>query len=98
MRGVAIAPRDERITDLLARIDLEVLVEGYAGAPRRRGGATTTFHCPHPAHDDRRPSFTVSRSGDRQRFRCWSACGVTGDAIDLLKWLEGCTTSEAIDR
>ncbi len=83
----------DRIPSLKGEVDLAALVERYAG-PGRTSGGRTTFRCPHPAHDDHRPSFTVH--GDR--WRCWSACDRSGDAIDLLVWLEGLTTAEAIER
>jgi DNA primase len=86
------------LRDLVARVDLCSLVERYT-APGRASGSTVTYHCPHPAHTDYSPSFTVSTSRDgRQRARCWSQCEWSGDALELVKWLEGCDTSEAVRR
>lgn len=48
-----------------------------------------------PFHDDSRPSASVDFS--KERFICW-ACGVGGDAIDLLVSQEGLTFSAALDR
>jgi DNA primase len=48
-----------------------------------------------PFHDDSRPSAQVDFTN--QRFRCW-ACGVSGDALDLLVTQEGLNLSAAIDR
>jgi DNA primase len=93
------ATLSDRIPDLLARVDLAAEVERRAGPPSRVSGGTFTFHCPHPSHDDRTPSFTVTIEGaNAGRWRCWSACGTGGDVIDLLVWLDGCTKAEAIDR
>ncbi len=84
---------DDRIPEILERVDLVALVHEFAGVPRFSGGRAT-FSCPSPSHEDRHPSFTA----DARRWRCWSACGASGDALDLLVWLEGCTMSEAIER
>lgn len=74
-------------------MDLSALVERYAGAPTRG-----RFHCPNPHHEDRHPSFTVSRTRTgRQAARCWS-CSWHGNALELVKWLEGCDTAEAARR
>ncbi len=85
--------RPDRIPDVRQRVDLAALVEHYAG-PGRTTGTKTTFRCPHTSHEDHSPSFTVT--GDR--WRCWSQCDRSGDAIDLIAWLESCSTAEAIDR
>lgn len=85
---------DERIPELLARIDLEELVGRLGAVEAKRSGGTTTFRCPAPGHEDRTPSFTVKEG----RWRCWSACARSGDAIDLVVWLQGCTTAEAIEQ
>jgi len=76
------APLDNRIPEILARVDLASLVDRYAGQ-KRRVGARATYRCPSPDHDDHHPSFTVEAG----RWRCWSACARSGDAIDLLMWL-----------
>ncbi len=84
---------DDRIPELLDRIDLVALVQEFAGPPRFSAGRAT-FRCPSPSHNDHHPSFTV----DHRRWRCWSTCDARGDALDLLVWLEGCTMAEAIER
>jgi DNA primase len=84
---------DDRIPEILERVDLDGLVVRCGGVEAKRSGGRTTYHCPHPAHEDRNPSFTVKDG----RYQCWSACGVSGDAIDLLVWLKGCTKAEAIE-
>jgi hypothetical protein len=85
----------ERLSELVSRVDLVHLVETYAG-PGRRVGTVTKYRCPHPSHPDRHPSFdvTLSKSG-RQVAICRSTCGFYGDALELVKWLEGWSTAEA---
>lgn len=93
-RGRNSAPR-EPLSDLVRRVDLAALVEQYSG-PGKRSGASVLFSCPNPAHPDRHPSFEVNtRTG---RARCYSQCGFSGDALDLVKWLEGLDTGQAADR
>ena len=91
--------RDTNIRDALDRVDLAALVSRFAG-PGRSNHATTTFRCPHPDHDDRTPSFTVTRHRDgRHRWRCWSRCDASGDAADLLVWLgRARDTADALDQ
>lgn len=48
-----------------------------------------------PFHDESRPSAVVD--WERQRFRCF-ACGVNGDAVDLLQEREGLSRAQARDR
>ena len=48
-----------------------------------------------PFHDDSRPSASVDFTNNR--FICW-ACGVSGDALDLLVNQEGISLSAAVDR
>jgi len=91
------APRME-LSELVARVDLPALVERYAGHGRHSGGGWL-YCCPHPDHPDRHPSFSVrqDRSG-KWWWRCHSQCGEGGDALDLLKWLEHLTTTDAAGR
>lgn len=84
---------EDRIPDILARVDLVELVGRLGGTEAKRSGGSVTFHCPHPGHEDRNPSFTVKAD----RWKCWSVCAAGGDAVDLLEWLKGCTKAEAID-
>jgi hypothetical protein len=88
----------EPVRDLIARVDLAAVVERYAGPGRRQGGRWL-FSCPNPQHPDRHPSFDVGVDRDGvQRARCRSACGWSGDALDLIRWLDGCDTGEAVRR
>jgi DNA primase len=75
-------------------VDLYSLVEKYAG-PGRTSGNTVTCSCPNPAHPDYSPSFTVSTHNGKQSAKCWSQCAWSGDALELVKWLEGINTGEA---
>ena len=84
---------EDRIPELLARVDLVELVGRLGGVDAKRTGGTVTFHCPSPGHEDRNPSFTVQG----RRWKCWSVCAAGGDAIDLLVWLRRCTKAEAIE-
>lgn len=85
---------DDRVPTILERIDLLGEIERRAGPPVRTSGGTATFHCPHPDHPDQRPSFTVKDG----RWRCWSACDIGGDAVDLFVWLDELSKAEAIER
>lgn len=85
----------EELHDLIARVDLVRLVERYTPLIRRNG-STWLYRCPNPAHDDRNPSFTVSVHNSRELARCWSSCGWSGDALDLIEWLENLDRVPAI--
>ena len=77
---------DNRIPQIIERVDLVDLVSRYGGAQAgsERAG-TVTFHCPNPSHADTNPSFTVNVA--RGTWKCWSQCDTGGDAIDLLLFL-----------
>lgn len=84
------------IPELIARADLDRLVTRYAALSKRTARATT-YHCPHPLHEDKNPSFTVSTSRNgKQVARCHSQCAWHGDALDFLKWIENVNTAEAL--
>lgn len=87
----------EPLSELVDRVDLPTLVESYAGQGRHSAGKWT-FRCPHPAHDDRSPSFSVfqSQSG-KWRAHCF-ACDFDGDALDVVRWLDGGDVAAAADR
>jgi DNA primase len=95
-RGAPAYP--EGLSELVSRVDLNHLVERYAGTGRR-SGRTITYSCPNPGHADQHPSFTVTTTAKgKQLARCWSLCGWQGDALELVKWLENLTTGEAAER
>ena len=82
--------RDDRIPQILERVDLGALVVKEGGVESNRPG---TYRCLGPGHEDRTPSFTVKDG----RWKCWSLCAQGGDPIDLLVWLRGLTKAEAIE-
>jgi len=67
----------EFIDDLLARTDIVDLINRRV--PLRRGGKD--FHACCPFHDEKTPSFTVSR--EKQFYHCFG-CGAHGTAIGFL--------------
>jgi phage/plasmid primase-like uncharacterized protein len=76
-------------------VDLNQLVSRYTGNGRT-SGKVTTYSCPHPAHPDTHPSFTVTTNGNgKEVAKCFSQCAWHGDALELVKWLEGLSTGEA---
>jgi len=83
------------LSDLVSQVDLNQLVSKYTGNGRT-SGKVTTYSCPHPAHADAHPSFTVTtNSKGREVAKCFSQCAWQGDALELVKWLEGLSTGEA---
>ena len=89
----------DSLASLVARTDLAQLVEAYTKTPPRRSGGSFLFSCPNPVHADRNPSFSVSKDRNGKEWaRCQSACAWHGDALDLVKWLEGLDTKEAAQR
>jgi len=89
----------DSLASLVARTDLAQLVEAYTKTPPRRSGGSFLFSCPNPVHADRNPSFSVSKDrAGKEWARCQSACAWHGDALDLVKWLEGLDTKEAAQR
>jgi len=83
------------LSDLVSQVDLNQLVSRYTGNGRT-SGKVTTYSCPHPAHADTHPSFTVTtNSKGREVAKCFSQCAWQGDALELVKWLEGLSTGEA---
>ena len=65
------------IDDLLARIDIVDLIDGFV--PLRQAGRNYSALCPF--HDEKTASFTVSR--DKQFYHCFG-CGANGSAIGFL--------------
>jgi DNA primase len=91
---------DDRIPEVLRRVDLDALVVSHGGREARSSGGRTYFHCPGPDHDDEHPSFDTydPAAGGPRRWACRSVCGRSGDAIDLVVWLTVCSMAEAIDQ
>ena len=65
------------IDDLLARTDIVDLIDGFV--PLRQAGRNFSALCPF--HEEKTPSFTVSR--DKQFYHCFG-CGANGSAIGFL--------------
>ncbi len=78
------------IDDLLARIDIVDIIDGYV--PLKRAGRNHQARCPF--HDEKTPSFTVSQ--DKQFYHCFG-CGANGTAISFLMEYGGMTFPEAIE-
>jgi DNA primase len=86
--GVAIP--QNFIHDLLNRIDIVDVVERYV--PLKKAGANYEARCPF--HNDKSPSFTVSRS--KQFYHCFG-CGAHGNAIGFLMEYNGMTFPDAVE-
>ena len=89
-----IRAQGENLADLVQRTDLYQLVERYTGSGKAHGH-TVTYSCPNSNHPDFHPSFTVATINGKQTAKCFSQCEWQGDALDLVKWLEGLSTGEA---
>lgn len=78
--------------DVLARVDLEQLLDHLTGpADQRR-----RWHCPERDHPDEHPSVTVRVNADgTQRWRCWSG-DHGGTAIDAVIAAHGSDVATAL--
>lgn len=78
-RGERVSGRIPRqfIDDLLQRVDLVDLIDGYV--PLKKSGSNYVARCPF--HNEKTPSFSVNR--DKQFFHCFG-CGASGNAIGFL--------------
>ena len=81
---------DTFIQDLLARTDLVELIE--TRIPLKRSGSNYTARCPF--HDEKTPSFSVSRT--KQLYYCFG-CGAKGTAISFLMDYDRLSFPEAIE-
>lgn len=72
-----------------ARVDLAELVSHYL--PLRRAGTSLIARCPF--HDEKSPSFHVSR--DKGLFYCFG-CKASGDVFDFYQRIEGVSFPEAL--
>jgi len=78
------------IDDLLARVDIVDVIDGYV--PLKRAGRNYQARCPF--HDEKTPSFTVSQ--EKQFYHCFG-CGANGTAIGFLMEHAGMTFPEAVE-
>lgn len=81
---------DSFIDDLLARIDIVDLIESYV--PLRKAGKDFQALCPF--HDEKTPSFTISR--DKQFYHCFG-CSAHGSAIGFLMNYRNLEFVEAVE-
>lgn len=85
------------LEEVLVRTDLRSLLDEVTQSNGRQGRAAK-WHCPSPDHPDRDPSVTVtSDHRGKERWRCWSNADHRGDAIDLVRTVQGSSASEAAD-
>lgn len=82
----------EIINEVLRATDI-VEVVGRALELKPSSGGRFLALCPF--HQEKTPSFTVSR--DRQTYHCFG-CGKGGDAISFLREFDGLTFTEALQR
>ena len=78
------------IDDLLARTDIVELIN--ARVPLRKAGKDYQARCPF--HDEKTPSFTVSR--EKQFYHCFG-CGAHGTAIGFLMEYDRLEFPEAVE-
>jgi DNA primase len=78
------------IQDLLARVDLVDLID--ARVPLKRSGTSFVARCPF--HNEKSPSFNVSR--EKQFYHCFG-CGAHGNAIGFLMEYDRMTFPEAVE-
>lgn len=67
----------EFIKDLLVRVDIVDLIDSHV--PLKKSGSNFVARCPF--HNEKTPSFSVSRK--KQLYHCFG-CGAGGDAINFL--------------
>lgn len=82
---------DEKLREIRESVDLVALVSEYV--PLRRQGARFVGLCPF--HQEKTPSFGVSRGKDF--FYCFG-CHESGDAISFLRKVEGLAFMEAVEK
>ena len=80
---------DSFIQDLLARVDIVDLVDGYV--PLKKTGANYAACCPF--HNEKSPSFTVSPT--KQFYHCFG-CGAHGTAISFIMEYQGLGFVDAV--
>lgn len=67
----------------------------------KKSGSSWVGRCPHPAHDDRNPSFTVYKTNtDSWAWKCFS-CPVppkySNDCIGFVRWLKDIDFNSAVE-
>ena len=79
---------DELIEEVRTRNDIVDVISGYVRLQKK--GSSYFGLCPF--HNEKSPSFSVSRQ--KQMYYCFG-CGATGDVIDFVSRLEGISPKEA---
>ncbi|MET0339605.1 MAG: DNA primase [Polyangiales bacterium] len=82
---------DEKLREIRESVDLIALISEYV--PLRRQGQRYLGLCPF--HQEKSPSFGVSRGTD---FYYCFGCQATGDAITFLRHVEGLGFVEAVEK
>src|SRR5574344_418664 len=80
----------EFIDDLIARVDLVNLIDSRVRL--KKAGKNYSACCPF--HNEKTPSFTVSR--EKQFYHCFG-CGAHGNALDFLMNYERLDFVDAIE-
>ena len=82
--------------DVVARTDLAELVRELSDGEGRPNASWFVFRCLSPTHEDRTPSFCVSKRSDSAKWKCFG-CGVEGSGpIDVLVRFQGMSVPAAI--
>lgn len=81
---------DDVLEDILSRIDIVELIQGYI--PLKRAGRNFKTNCPF--HHEKTPSFMVSP--DRQIYHCFG-CGESGNAFKFLMRYDRMEFREAVE-
>ncbi len=80
---------DELVEDVRTRNDIVDVISEYTGLKR----AGTSYKCCCPFHNEKTPSFVVSR--EKQMYHCFG-CGVGGNVYTFIMKYENMTFPEAI--
>ena len=80
----------EFIQELLVRVDLVELIDSRVSL--RKSGNNFVARCPF--HDEKTPSFSVSR--EKQFYHCFG-CGAKGNAISFLMDYDHLSFLEAVE-
>ena len=80
---------EEIIEEVRSRNDIVDVISGYVGLKK----AGRTYKCCCPFHNEKTPSFTVSR--EKQMYHCFG-CGVGGNVYTFLMKYDNLTFPEAL--
>jgi hypothetical protein len=74
--------------DIINAYDLISIAEGYGVRLKGSAGKWGLCPFPHHVHANNTPSFSIYDGKDRQRFKCHGNCGLSGDVVDFLGYME----------